>query len=410
MKHLSVLSAGALLTVVFAAPAFSGTSYNTRPATNITQTSAQLNGHALSTIGLSGELFEYGTTTDYGLGVAANPQGVQGPVSGQISNLSCGTLYHFRFFGDPKPPRTTSQGPDLTFTTEACTFPSIPNVSFETGNRFFFSAEGGGTVNADQFIPQSAELFSIIDLNGGELVDGDSIQIKTSDDYYFSAELGGGAGLDANQTAASTSETFTIILPNSPGELVNTGDAIALKTSTGHFVQADGNGGLGVNAQATDVGCNENYLCSWEMFRISLVAPTVEVNWLPIISGGGNCLDVPTSDLLTDGGKVQTWACDGEVNQRWLLTEENTIVNQAGKCLDLHGPDYNSQTNGGLVQIWECHGGDNQKWHFTNGNIISENGMCLDVDFWDLFYNGAKVQVWQCNGYLEQYWDIPPVW
>ena len=54
----------------------------------------------------------------------AQPQGVNGPVKAEISGLKCNTLYHFRFKGDPKPPRTTLQGVDMNFTTAAC--PPMP--------------------------------------------------------------------------------------------------------------------------------------------------------------------------------------------------------------------------------------------------------------------------------------------
>lgn len=108
--------------------AWAGTSYTTKAATDITATSATLNGNAQSTIGLSGEVFNYGPTTAYGTNMAATPQGVAGPVSASISGLSCNTTYHFRFVGDPKPPRTTVQGSDMSFTTLACS-PSTSGFS-----------------------------------------------------------------------------------------------------------------------------------------------------------------------------------------------------------------------------------------------------------------------------------------
>lgn len=118
---LKIISKGLLVvSMVYAGHAIAGTSYSTAAATNITASSAQLNGNAASTIGLSGERFEYGETTAYGELVAAQPQGVNGPVSAMVYGLKCNTTYHFRFVGDPKPPRTTTQGVDMTFTTAAC--------------------------------------------------------------------------------------------------------------------------------------------------------------------------------------------------------------------------------------------------------------------------------------------------
>lgn len=109
---------------------WAGTSYTTMPATNITATTTTLNGKALSTIGLSGEIFHWGTTTDYGNSGMGAPQGVNGPVSLNITGLACNTVYHFRFTGDPKPPRTTMQGNDQTFQTAPC---PIKYVSLDAG-------------------------------------------------------------------------------------------------------------------------------------------------------------------------------------------------------------------------------------------------------------------------------------
>ncbi|TMP35808.1 fascin domain-containing protein [Pseudoalteromonas rubra] len=250
--------------------AHAGTQYLTQPASNITQTSAQLNGYSSSTIGLSGEVFDYGQTTSYGSGALAIPPGVNGPVSAQISNLNCGTQYHFRFRGDPKPPRTTIQGEDLTFTTLPCGPTTYSNVSFETGGQYFFVAEGNGgsTVNASRLAIGPWEQFNLIDINGGDLNSGDQVHIQTTSGYYFVAEQGGGAELNANRTAASIWETFTIELPNNPGALIQNGDKVALKSVNGYYVQASGNGGSGANVYPTVIGCNATYPCSWEMFKI----------------------------------------------------------------------------------------------------------------------------------------------
>ncbi|PHI36115.1 peptidase S8 [Pseudoalteromonas sp. GCY] len=250
--------------------AHAGTQYVTQAASNITETSAQLNGYSASTIGLSGETFDYGLTTNYGYSALATPAGINGPVSAQIANLECGTEYHFRFRGDPKPPRTTIQGEDLTFTTAPCGPTIFTNVSFETGGQYYFVAEnnGGNTVNANRIAIGPWERFNLIDVNGGNLFDGDTIHIQTATGYYFVAKQGGGAELNANRTVASIWETFTIELPNNPGALIQNGDKVALKSINGHYIQAAGNGGAGANVHATVIGCNATYPCSWEMFKI----------------------------------------------------------------------------------------------------------------------------------------------
>src|SRR5262249_8425165 len=75
----------------------------TTPATNITPTSATLNGtddtNATAT-------FQYGTTTGYGLTAGPVP-GTGGEAHADVANLSANTTYHFKIGG----------GQDLTFKT-----------------------------------------------------------------------------------------------------------------------------------------------------------------------------------------------------------------------------------------------------------------------------------------------------
>ncbi|CAK8723177.1 hypothetical protein GMJAKD_12435 [Candidatus Electrothrix aarhusensis] len=118
---ITVIAIGIYFTSAFTTNVYAGTMYSTMPASDITATSATLNGNAQSTIGLSGELFHWGTDPDKLVNNgAATPQGVAGPVKLEISGLTCNTTYYFKFTGDPKPPRTTLQGETLNFTTAAC--------------------------------------------------------------------------------------------------------------------------------------------------------------------------------------------------------------------------------------------------------------------------------------------------
>jgi len=105
----------------FLAPAaWAGTAYTTEPASEITVSSAQLNGYAASTNTPVTPFFEWGTTLDYGYRGAATPQNTNGDVSLKIDKLSCSTTYHFRLYGRPGTSGTTNQGRDMTFTTKSC--------------------------------------------------------------------------------------------------------------------------------------------------------------------------------------------------------------------------------------------------------------------------------------------------
>ena len=85
---------------------------------------------------------------------------------------------------------------------------------------------------------------------------------------------------------------------------------------------------------------------------------------------------------------------------------DQAIMLSNGKCLDVHGPDFDARTNGGRVQAWDCHGGPNQQWHWKGASLVSANGKCLDVhgpDF-DSRGNGGRIQMWDCHGGPNQRW------
>jgi hypothetical protein len=90
----------------------------TLPATDITNTSATLNGTLSSATAAH---FEYGTSTSYGNSVPVDSV-ADGPVSAPTGLLSPNTTYHFRLFSD------AGNGDDLTFRTEPNpTPPAIAN-------------------------------------------------------------------------------------------------------------------------------------------------------------------------------------------------------------------------------------------------------------------------------------------
>ena len=94
----------------------------TEAATDVTATSATLNGRVVTDGGARTYYFEYGTTTAYGQrtqGGTATGGGPNGKdVSETVSGLQPGTTYHFRLVVSDAPP-----GNDQTFTTR----PAGPN-------------------------------------------------------------------------------------------------------------------------------------------------------------------------------------------------------------------------------------------------------------------------------------------
>ncbi len=122
-------------------------SVTTNPATNVSSTSATLNGIVNPNGESTTVKFEYGTTTSYGSEIIATPSPVNGTspvaVSAPLTGLSPNTFYHYRVVGINCAGTTNS--PDQTFTTP-CAAP-IVNTTAAT-NVGATSATLNGTVNA----------------------------------------------------------------------------------------------------------------------------------------------------------------------------------------------------------------------------------------------------------------------
>ena len=96
-------------------------------ASNISFTSATLNGTLTNTGGTNPTIegFYYGTTTSYGLSASSTGSFSTGSFQQSISGLTCGTTYHFASFATNIAGTSTST--DQTFTTSAClTAPTSP--------------------------------------------------------------------------------------------------------------------------------------------------------------------------------------------------------------------------------------------------------------------------------------------
>jgi phosphodiesterase/alkaline phosphatase D-like protein len=98
---------------------------NTNAATNVSTTSATLNGTINANNSSTTVTFEYGTSTSYGSTQTASPSPVSSnistPVTAGISGLATNTIYHFRVKAVNC--GGTSYGTDQTFTT-ICTQPT----------------------------------------------------------------------------------------------------------------------------------------------------------------------------------------------------------------------------------------------------------------------------------------------
>jgi mannan endo-1,4-beta-mannosidase len=122
---------------------------------------------------------------------------------------------------------------------------------------------GGGAVDVTSATASGFETFTLYDLNGGALVDGDAIEIAALNGDFISAENGGGGAVNANRTVALDWETFTIHRIAGAGTIAN-GDQISLQTKTlGDYVSAANGGGAGVTA-------DRPVASTWETFALEI--------------------------------------------------------------------------------------------------------------------------------------------
>jgi len=142
-------------------------------------------------------------------------------------------------------------------------------VSFKSLAGKFVVAEngGGGAVKANRDEKGPWERFTIIDLNEGELVSGDVVNIRSVNGLYVVAENGGGGVVQANRKAAGPWEKFTISRVAGDGVIIKgvitNGDTIVLQSLDDHYVVAENAGDGVVNANRTEIG-------AWEKFTILL--------------------------------------------------------------------------------------------------------------------------------------------
>ncbi|MEK7724305.1 MAG: M23 family metallopeptidase [Acidobacteriota bacterium] len=145
------------------------------------------------------------------------------------------------------------------------------SVNLKTANGNFVTAEngGGGIVNGNRPSAREWETFTLLDLNEGELESGDPVALKTVNGNFFSAINGGGDKLLADKTALVTWETFKIErMTRRPSDnLIKDGDRVSFRTMKNNFISALDGGGREVNAKPTAVSNSE-------MFIIRMTQPT----------------------------------------------------------------------------------------------------------------------------------------
>jgi hypothetical protein len=110
-------------------------------------------------------------------------------------------------------------------------------VTLQTSAGTFVSAIGGGNDVLQGRIPRASiyESFSFDDLNGGNLADGDLVNLQSYDGYYLTANTNDGT-LGATARAPDSGAVFSVRSLIGPGDIAS-GQSIALETADGaHYV------------------------------------------------------------------------------------------------------------------------------------------------------------------------------
>jgi len=134
-------------------------------------------------------------------------------------------------------------------------------ISLKTRNGNYLTAEngGGGIINANRTRANEWETFTLLDLNEGELEDGDKVAIKTNGGSFFSAVNGGGDNVFADKRAPLEWETFYIERKMSRADKsIRDRDLIALRSYNNYYLSAPNAGGQ-INAKTKTFGSDEKF-------------------------------------------------------------------------------------------------------------------------------------------------------
>ncbi len=136
------------------------------------------------------------------------------------------------------------------------------------------------------------------------------------------------------------------------------------------------------------------------------------------------CLDLPTQGNGRSGTLVQSWACNGWDNQKWIIENLNGTdvrirnYKYRDQCLDL--PTQGNGRSGTLVQTWACNGWSNQRWVIVSWfgqtyKSIRNVGYPSTRQYLDLptqgnGRSGTLVQSWAFTGVDNQRWKIRDIY
>src|SRR5262245_51723158 len=160
-----------------------------------------------------------------------------------------------------------------------------PSISLRSWHGYYVAAEGGGgsDVYANRTAIGSWEQFTLVDLNGGALESGDSVQFLAADRIHYVGAMDGGAPPPGGRVYAGapwglTWETFTIRRADGASGPIGNDTQISLQSYRGYYVAAEFGSGE-MNANRSSVG-------PWEIFTLVMNGSTsIDESWTWV---GGN--------------------------------------------------------------------------------------------------------------------------
>jgi len=148
-----------------------------------------------------------------------------------------------------------------------------PLVSLQALSGSYVSAQGcgGSFVHANAMTAGPCEMFTIYDLNGGALNDGDRIHLRAANGQFVAAEDGGrldrsDVPVNANRRLPLAWETF-VVRRKGGGTAIRSGDFIALQSINGTYLAAE-SGGAGNCECDSRLNANRFEAREWETFVI----------------------------------------------------------------------------------------------------------------------------------------------
>lgn len=151
-------------------------------------------------------------------------------------------------------------------------------VNLKASNGQFVVAEygGGREVKADRNAAGDWERFVVVDLNGGNLVSGDTVRLRAQNGKFVVAENG---LVKANRDTGSTWETFKIMKVGGTGP-INSNDKINLQAWDNRWVCAERGGGHEVKADRTAAGPWETFTLTFKS-RLAKDPSPLGTTWAP---------------------------------------------------------------------------------------------------------------------------------